>query len=151
MIGLKDFFFCGRFNSFHTHAFLLTFFCFFVLFHSCCSYVRVFGRTLAHEFHLSYAHTEWYLRFSDSATTRAQCVFEAKSKNTFALVNLCLPLNQTTHLGRRGREKWENLPNFLLEVEISIGIHYSLISKQYPHFMPSIFYSFIIICHFSNI
>ena len=30
------------------------FFCFFGLFHSCCSHVRVFGKTLVHEFHISY-------------------------------------------------------------------------------------------------
>ena len=39
------------FASFHTHASLPTFFvCFFVLFRSCCSHARVFGKTLVHEF-----------------------------------------------------------------------------------------------------
>ena len=37
---------------------------FFVLFHSCSSHARVFGKTLVHEFPLSYLHTEWYLLFS---------------------------------------------------------------------------------------
>ena len=32
-----------------------------------------------HEFSISYSHTEWYLHFSDSATTSAQCVFGAKN------------------------------------------------------------------------
>ena len=41
--------------------------CFIVLFHSCCSHSRVFGKTLLYEFHISYSHTEWYLLFSDSA------------------------------------------------------------------------------------
>ena len=36
----------------------------FFLFHSCCSHARVFGKTLTHEFHISYLHTEWYLLFS---------------------------------------------------------------------------------------
>ena len=39
-------------------------FCFFVLFHSCSSHVRVFRKTLVHEcfhFHISYRHTEWYV------------------------------------------------------------------------------------------
>ena len=38
--------------------------CFFVLFHSYCSHAQVFGRTLVHEFPISYSHTEWYLFFS---------------------------------------------------------------------------------------
>ena len=58
---------------------LITFFCYFVLCHSCCSHARVFGKTLLHEFLISYNHTEWYLFFSDSTTTRAQCVFGAKN------------------------------------------------------------------------
>ena len=29
-------------------------------------------KTLVHEFHIFYSHTEWYLLLSDSATTRAQ-------------------------------------------------------------------------------
>ena len=45
---------------------------FFVLFHSCCSHAQVFGKTLVHEFLISYSHTEWHLFFSDSATTSAQ-------------------------------------------------------------------------------
>ena len=50
---------------FRTHVCLLTIFvCFFVLFRSCCSHARVFGKTLVHEFPMSYSHTEWYLPFS---------------------------------------------------------------------------------------
>ena len=56
-------FFHAHFTSFHTHASLLTFFSFFVLFYSCCSNAWVFGKTLVHEFHISYSHTEWYLLF----------------------------------------------------------------------------------------
>ena len=53
------------FCFFHPHASLLTsFVCFFVLFDSCCSHARVFGKTLVHEFPISYSHTEWYLLFS---------------------------------------------------------------------------------------
>ena len=49
----------------HTHAPLFTsFVCFFILFHSCCSHAQVFRKTLVHEFHISYSHTEWYLLFS---------------------------------------------------------------------------------------
>ena len=56
-----SFLFRARFTSFHTHLSLLTFFLsFFVLFHSCCSHARVFGKTLVHEFLISYNHTEWY-------------------------------------------------------------------------------------------
>ena len=67
------------FTSFHTHSSLLTFFCLFVLFHSCCSNAQVFGKTLVHKFLISYRHTEWYLLFSYSATS-AQCVFGAKDR-----------------------------------------------------------------------
>ena len=58
-------FFRARKTSFHTHASLLTVFvCFFILFHSCCSHTRVFGKTLVHKFPISYSYTEWYLRYS---------------------------------------------------------------------------------------
>ena len=64
-IGRRNFFFRDRFTSFHTHASLPAFFfCFYILFHTCCSHVRVFGKTLVHEFLISYGHTEWYLRFT---------------------------------------------------------------------------------------
>ena len=47
----QDFFFRVRGTSFHTYSPLLTFFlCFIVLFQSCCSHARVFGKTLVHEF-----------------------------------------------------------------------------------------------------
>ena len=36
---------------------------FFILFHSCCSHALVFGKTLVHEFPISYSHTEFYLVF----------------------------------------------------------------------------------------
>ena len=63
--AVRTFFFRALFTSFHTHASLLTvFICLFVLFHSCCSHVRMFGKTLVHEFPISYSHTEWSLRFS---------------------------------------------------------------------------------------
>ena len=34
------------------------------LFHSCCSHVRAFAKTLVHEFPISYSHTEWQNTFS---------------------------------------------------------------------------------------
>ena len=62
--GWNGTFFRTRFASFHTHAFLLAVFvCFFILFHSFSSQARVFGKTLAHEFPISYSHTKWYLLF----------------------------------------------------------------------------------------
>ena len=38
----------------------------FILFYSCCSHARVFGKIHVHEFTISYIHTEWYLLFSRS-------------------------------------------------------------------------------------
>ena len=43
-----------------TRSLLLTFSCFCVLFHSCCSHAQVFEKTLVHAFHTSDSHTEWY-------------------------------------------------------------------------------------------
>ena len=59
------FIFHAHFTSFHTrHSFLLTSsVCLFILFHSCCSHTRLFGKTLVHEFPISYSHTEWYFFF----------------------------------------------------------------------------------------
>ena len=73
-------FFRACFASFYTHASILTVFvCLFILFSSCCSHARVFGKTLVHEFPISYSNTEWYLLISDSETASAQCVFGAKN------------------------------------------------------------------------
>ena len=47
-------FFRACFASFLYSPSLLTFFCFFVLFHSGFSHGWVFGKTLVHEFHISY-------------------------------------------------------------------------------------------------
>ena len=57
--------FSSRFTSFHTYSSVLTFFCFFVLFLSCCSCARVLGQ----HSHMSSTfpaaiYTEWYLLFS---------------------------------------------------------------------------------------
>ena len=46
------------------HYSFLTFLCFYVLFHSCISNAQVFGKTLVHEFHISYSYTECYLLIS---------------------------------------------------------------------------------------
>ena len=45
----------------HSYNFLL---CLFVLFYSWCSHAQVFGKTLEHEFHISYIHAERYLLYS---------------------------------------------------------------------------------------
>ena len=53
----QDFFFRVRSTSFHIYSPLLTFFlCFVVLFLSCSSHARVFGKTLVDEFPISYSH-----------------------------------------------------------------------------------------------
>ena len=65
----QDFFFRVRGTSFHIYFPLLTFFlCFIVLFQSRCSHARVFGKTLVHEFPISYSHTEWNLLSSGTNT-----------------------------------------------------------------------------------
>ena len=63
----------GNLSSVSMSYFILLFLClisyFYVLFHSCCSHVQVFLKTLVHEFHISYrySHTEWNLLASLSA------------------------------------------------------------------------------------
>ena len=81
------FFSSARFTSFHTHASLLTFFvCFFVLFHSCYSHARVFGKTLVHEFHVSYSNIEFYFLLSDSATKEDSCIEAQERGENFTLI-----------------------------------------------------------------
>ena len=64
---------------FFPYGSLLTFIvCFLILFHSYYSRARVFGKTLVREFPISYSHTEWYLLFSNIATTRAQETLETR-------------------------------------------------------------------------
>ena len=76
---MTSFFFRELFASFHTHASLLAFFvCFFILFHSCCSHARVFGKTIVHESLFPTAILNGTC-FSDSESTSAQkSVFGAK-------------------------------------------------------------------------
>ena len=69
-------FFRARLASFHTHASLTYFVCFCIIFLSCCSHARVFGKTLLHEFFINNSHPEWYLLFSDSATANAHLYLE---------------------------------------------------------------------------
>ena len=54
-----------RLSDFFVPSVLLAFFPFIFncLIQSCCSHARVFGRTLLHEFHIFYSHTEWNLPF----------------------------------------------------------------------------------------
>ena len=56
-------FFCARFASFHTHTSLLSSsvsLSYFML----AVTMREFGKTLVHEFPISYNHPEWYFIFS---------------------------------------------------------------------------------------
>ena len=70
-----SFFIRFHFTSVHNHSYFLTFFlCFFDLFHSCCSHARVLGKSLVHEFNISYNYAQWYLFF----LTSAQCVCGTK-------------------------------------------------------------------------
>ena len=61
------------------------------LFHSCCSHARVFGKTLVHEFHISYSNTEWYLLFR--TVQLYECTFCIWSEKLETLVNLNSKLN----------------------------------------------------------
>ena len=53
-----------------------------------CSHERVFGKTLLHEFLISYIHTKWYLFFSEVQLQVHKVYSERKSRSTSALQNL---------------------------------------------------------------
>ena len=72
-----------------TPLFLPTSSVFFILFHSCCSHVQVFGRTLVHEFPISYSHIERYLLFPTVELQVHNVYSDRKIRNTSALINLC--------------------------------------------------------------
>ena len=65
-LGHRDLFFfpCTLYVFPYSHLFSTFFVSFFILLHFCFSQARVFGKMLLHEFHISYSHTEWFLRFS---------------------------------------------------------------------------------------
>ena len=69
------------FVSFHS-SFLTFFLSFFVLFYFFCSHALVFGKTLLHEFHISYSCTEWYLFFPTVELQVYYVYSEQNSKNT---------------------------------------------------------------------
>lgn len=53
----RNFFSCSLYFSF-AHFYASHYLCFF-LFQSYCSHAKVFGKTLVHEIHIFYCHTEW--------------------------------------------------------------------------------------------
>ena len=75
----RDFYFHSRFLFFRTHASLLSFFCFFVLFHSCCFNVQVFGKSFVQEFPIPNRHTEGYIIISQNEMNKM--VEESPVKN----------------------------------------------------------------------
>ena len=65
-LGNRDFIFSCSLHFFpysHFSSYLLRLL---ILFHSCCSHGLVFGKTLVHEFPISYCRTEWYLLFHET-------------------------------------------------------------------------------------
>ena len=71
---------------------VLTFLCFYILFHSCCSYAQVSGKTLAHEFPISYSYTEWFLLYSLSENGDRICKQSAvklNSKTVRGMTSMC--------------------------------------------------------------
>ena len=65
VIVRRDIFFPARFVFFpysRLSSYLRRLFLYFILF--CCSHAQVCGKTLVHEFPISYSHTDWYLLFS---------------------------------------------------------------------------------------
>ena len=71
--------------------------CFFIVFHSCCSMGKVFGKTLVHEFPISYSHTEWHLLFP-TVQLRVHNENPARfGRNTYVLVNPSTKRNSYSH------------------------------------------------------
>ena len=65
----RQYFFRAHCAFFNFNSYVLTLFtCFFVSFQSCCSHAQVFGRTLVHEFHFLYCHTDRNLLFPKIST-----------------------------------------------------------------------------------
>ena len=57
-------------------------------FRFCCSNARVFGKTLVHQFPISYSHAEWYFCFPTVQLQVHILYLELKNINASALVNL---------------------------------------------------------------
>ena len=94
---------------FHTHASLLiVFVCPIVLFQSCCSHSRVFGKTLLHEFIISYSHTEWYFLISLFGAR------EYKHAQRTLLLSLLLKWPLTTHLKEKSSDRRIGFTSLLL-------------------------------------
>ena len=64
-LGRWDFIFLSCPLYFFPYSLLSSYFfiCFFVLFNSCCSDARLFGKTIVHEVPISYSQTERYFLF----------------------------------------------------------------------------------------
>ena len=60
-LGLGTSLFHVYFTYFHFRYFSACLLPLFMFFRSCCSHALVFGKTLVHEFHIFYSHSEWYL------------------------------------------------------------------------------------------
>ena len=116
---ILDFFFHSPFTSFHVHASLLTFVCFSVLFDSCCSHARVFGRALVHEFLISYSHTEWCLPLL--ARRNSPCFDQS-----FAYQNL-IKLNLFVYSPLRGKNAIKSFCSLCIVIIIIFSLIFSKI------------------------
>ena len=57
--GRHDFYFSCPLYFLCSRLFSYSLRLFFILFHSLCSHAQMFGKTLVHEFPISYSHAEW--------------------------------------------------------------------------------------------
>ena len=127
MIGRRDycfscplyFFPCSRLSSYLLRLFFL------ISFHSCCSHARVFGKTLVHEFDISYSHTEWYLISMRSS----RCFSRSFPQN---IIILLLTTTTTTTTTSSGYYYYDYVvigvlrPSWCTEIIVCIGM---LLSK----------------------
>ena len=116
-LGRRDFFFLSCPLYFFPYSrFPFSFFaCFFILFHSCCSLVQVFGKTLLYELPISNSHTVWCLFFFRLCNYKCTMNQMRYGRNTETLVNLSNKLNEPTF--------FEMLPFISLHPYFCVSFH----------------------------
>ena len=79
MVGLH----CSQaWTSFFLSSLHTIFLCFYVLLHACCSHAQMCGKTLVHEFHISYICNEWNLLSALSKNSYKICQQSAVKLNS---------------------------------------------------------------------
>ena len=108
-------------NTVYIHSSLLIL-CFYVSFHSFYSNAHMLGRTLVHEFHIFYSHSEWYFLSSLKENGDKICIGRVE-------LNRTLKLNSS--VSKKGKVFYGQEPPSGESTTTECGFNYQLLAVIY--------------------